>query len=101
MSKHPRTEKARDDAWLQWKKEFQAKRSSTPSVNYYTGYAYERLCEQLETELNEAKAIIQATLNELPVGHIPSHTPESMPERVKYYVSECARMDIELEELKQ
>jgi len=35
--------------------------------------------------------IIQATLRELPVGNIKTHTPESIPERVAYFVSEYAK----------
>jgi hypothetical protein len=52
--------------------------------------------DRLSAKLNEANAIIKAALNELPVGHIPTHTPDSIPERVKHYVRECARMEEEL-----
>lgn len=35
--------------------------------------------------------IIQATLRALPVGNIKTHTPDSIPERVDYFVSEYAK----------
>jgi hypothetical protein len=34
--------------------------------------------------------IINDTLRELPVGNISTHTPESIPERVSYYLKELA-----------
>ena len=38
------------------------------------------------------KEIIAATLRELPAGYIPNHTPESIPERVRFYVQEYAKL---------
>lgn len=38
------------------------------------------------------KEIISAILRELPVGYIPSHTPESLPEKVRFYVTEYNRL---------
>ena len=106
MSKHPRTDKSRNSAFEKW----QEHRIDNPeiSLSEYMLKSLDNLCRELETELSEANAslaavfsIIQDTLKELPVGHIPRHMPESIPDRVKHYVQECTRMDVELEELKQ
>ena len=41
----------------------------------------------------EARAIIAATLKALPVGYLPAHTPESIPERVADLVARYAEAD--------
>lgn len=41
---------------------------------------------------NDARAIINATLKALPVGYIPTHTPESLPGRVAGLVGELGRI---------
>jgi hypothetical protein len=38
--------------------------------------------EQLKGKLNEAQTIIASSLSALPVGYIPAHTPESIPDRI-------------------
>jgi hypothetical protein len=43
-----------------------------------------------EEEIEAHKNIINETLRELPVGNISTHTPESIPERVSYYLKELA-----------
>jgi hypothetical protein len=43
--------------------------------------------------------IINATLRELPVGNLNTHTPDSIPERVAYFVSEYAKANEKLERL--
>ena len=43
-----------------------------------------------EEEIETHKNIINETLRELPVGNISTHTPESIPERVSYYLKELA-----------
>jgi hypothetical protein len=44
----------------------------------------------LGEEFKLAEEIINNTLRELPVGNISTHTPESIPERVSYYLKELA-----------
>ena len=39
-------------------------------------------CKKLERERDEARLILAAALKALPVGYIPSHTPDSIPERI-------------------
>ena len=51
------------------------------------------LARELERQLDQAKEIIAATLKALPVGYIPTHTPESLPSRVADIVSEFAQAD--------
>jgi hypothetical protein len=53
---------------------------------------YEKLINKLTLENEKFKRILDATLFELPVGHIPSHTYDSIPERVEYYVKEFATL---------
>jgi hypothetical protein len=50
---------------------------------------YKAYCDQL-IEIKNLKKIINDTLRELPVGSISRHTPESIPERVGYWVRESA-----------
>jgi hypothetical protein len=49
-------------------------------------------------ERNDARAIIDATLKALPVGYIPTHTPESLPGRVADLVSELGRLTAMIED---
>ena len=46
--------------------------------------------DRADKELDELEQIIHDTLRELPVGSISRHTPESIPERVSYYLKELA-----------
>ena len=43
--------------------------------------------------------IIDDTLKALPVGNITTHTPDSIPDRVRYYVEEFARLSHEIDKL--
>ena len=45
------------------------------------------------------REIINATLRELPEGNINTHTPDSIPERVAYFVSGYAKANEKLERL--
>lgn len=45
------------------------------------------------------REIINATLRELPVGNLNTHTPDSIPERVAYFVGEYAKANEKLERL--
>lgn len=45
------------------------------------------------------KEIITCTLRALPVGNLNTHTPESIPERVAYFVSQYAMMNDKLERI--
>ena len=47
----------------------------------------------LERQRDEAREILAATLKALPVGYLPSHTPESIPERVADLVARYAEAD--------
>ena len=47
----------------------------------------------LERQRDEAREILAATLKALPVGYLPSHTPESIPERVADLVTRYAEAD--------
>ena len=42
--------------------------------------------EKAIRERDEARKIIAAALSILPCGHIPSHTPESIPDRIRELV---------------
>lgn len=53
----------------------------------------------LASDCDKLEVIINATLRELPVGYIPAHTPESIPERVAYYVKECVRLEADYDKL--
>lgn len=56
--------------------------------------------ELVETkkERDDARKIIAATLSILPCGHIPSHTPESMPERIRELVESWVTAERERDE---
>lgn len=43
---------------------------------------------QLERELAEANRIIKECLSVMPVGYIPSHTPENLPAKIESLVKE-------------
>lgn len=45
---------------------------------------------QLERELAEANRIIKECLSVMPVGYIPSHTPENLPAKIQGLVKELA-----------
>ena len=45
---------------------------------------------QLERELAEANRIIRECLSVMPVGYIPSHTPENLPAKIECIVKELA-----------
>lgn len=45
------------------------------------------------------RKIIEDTLKELPVGHVPSHTPDSIPQHVRYYVQNFTRIEREMDKL--
>jgi len=47
----------------------------------------------MERQRDEAREILAATLKALPVGYLPSHTPESIPERVADLVARYAEAD--------
>jgi len=50
------------------------------------------VADDLRAELEQERAIINATLKALPVGYIPNHTPESLPGRVAGLVFELGRI---------
>lgn len=52
-----------------------------------------------EKKIIEFHKIINDTLRELPVGNISTHTPESIPERVSYYLKELAEYTQRVEDL--
>jgi hypothetical protein len=55
---------------------------NTPRMNWQASQCYEEGC-RLERELNQANAIIKKCLCLLPVGYIPNHTPESLPDLIR------------------
>lgn len=55
--------------------------------------------KELEEQLRIANKIINDTLDALPVGNIRTHTPESIPDRVDYYVKEYALSEFKCEAL--
>ena len=52
----------------------------------------------LERQRDEAREILAATLKALPVGYLPAHTPESIPERVADLVARYTEAEREREE---
>jgi len=60
MSEHPRTEKARNEAFDQWKKDSlvaNKKCEDEISLVEYTGKALDNLCREMEWELNHFNAV--------------------------------------------
>jgi hypothetical protein len=60
---------------------------------------YNQMSSLYEHYVAPSLKLIEETLRELPVGHIPSHTPDSIPERVRYYVQEFAKLSYEMDKL--
>jgi hypothetical protein len=54
---------------------------------------------QLERQRDEAREIVAATLKALPIGYIPSHTPDSLPGRVADLLSQFAEAARQRDEL--
>lgn len=54
--------------------------------------------QTLQRERDEARKIIAAVLSILPVGHIPSHTPESIPDRIRELVDSWISLERERDE---
>jgi len=54
-----------------------------------------------QTVVDETNRIFEATLSALPVGYIPAHTPESIPERVRDLVQQLAETSRREESLEQ
>jgi hypothetical protein len=71
--------------------------SDTPQTDSCPAERIEGLCGQLERERNEAREIIAAALSILPCGHIPSHTPESIPDRIRQLLDSWVTAEHELE----
>jgi uncharacterized coiled-coil DUF342 family protein len=53
--------------------------------------------EKAIRERDEARKIIAAALSILPCGHIPSHTPESVPDRIRELLESWVTAEHELE----
>jgi hypothetical protein len=51
---------------------------------------WKRIVQQKDSEIESLKKILKETLYELPIGNINTHTPETIPGRVKYWVQEAA-----------
>lgn len=86
--------------------------SDTPETNVADAYDTMEalLCEMqglrdelVETrkELEEAQKIIAAALSILPCGHIPSHTPESIPDRIRELVESWVTAESERDEARE
>jgi hypothetical protein len=54
--------------------------------------------ERILRERDEAREIIAAALKSLPVGYIPAHTPESIPERIADLCKAVVDADCERDE---
>lgn len=59
---------------------------------HYTCYVSDvfDFARQLERELAETNRIIKECLSVMPVGYIPSHTPENLPAKIEWLVKELA-----------
>ena len=48
--------------------------------------------EHLKARIEELEKIVSSCLRELPVGYVPAHTPESLPDRIAYYVQQVTEL---------
>lgn len=77
-----------------WKRIVQQKDSEIESLKSeleeYRSIAEKVGAEKAVSDKEKLEKIIKETLYELPIGNINTHTPETIPGRVKYWVQEAA-----------
>jgi predicted RNase H-like nuclease (RuvC/YqgF family) len=83
MSETPRTDAAIRNSDGQW------------------SYALRNTCQQLERELTEARNILKQCLSIMPVGYIPTHTAENLPEMIGDLAKALAEETTEREKLER
>jgi predicted RNase H-like nuclease (RuvC/YqgF family) len=83
MSDTPRTDDAIRNSGGQW------------------SYGLRDTCEQLERELIEARNILKQCLSIMPVGYVPTHTVENLPEMIGDLAKALAEETTEREKLER
>ena len=77
-----------------WKRIVQQKDNEIESLKSeleeYRSIAEKIGAEKAVSDKEKLEKIIKETLYELPIGNINTHTPETIPGRVKYWVQEAA-----------
>jgi chromosome condensin MukBEF ATPase and DNA-binding subunit MukB len=48
---------------------------------------------ELKARIEELEKIVSSCLRELPVGYVQAHTPESIPDRIAYYVQQVTELE--------
>ena len=62
---------------------------------------YAEMIDNQKVEIAKLKAIINATLAEVPTGYSPDHTQENLPNLVKRWIQNAVLVDKENKSLKE